>query len=84
MLLERTEPEYTDEARIANHEGSVLLQVDVDTDGYARNIAVLRPLGLGLDEQAVAAVAQWRFRPARRNGQKVASRVRLEIAFRLM
>ena len=84
ILLERTEPDYTDEARIANHEGSVLLQVDVDSDGYARNIAVLRPLGLGLDEQAVEAVEQWRFRPARRNGQKVASRVRLEIAFRLM
>ena len=84
MLLERTEPAYTDEARIANHEGSVLLQADVDADGYARNILVLRPLGLGLDEQAVDAVGNWRFRPARRNGQRVASRIRLEIAFRLM
>ena len=84
MLLERTEPDYTDEARIANHEGSVLLQVVVDTDGNARNIVVARHLGLGLDEQAVAAVKQWRFRPARRNGQRVASAVRLEIAFGLM
>lgn len=84
VLLEQTEPDYTDEARIANHEGNVLLQAVVDTDGRARNISVLRHLGLGLDEQAVAAVRQWRFRPARRNGQRVPSTVRLEIAFRLM
>ncbi len=84
VLLEQTEPDYTDEARIANHEGNVLLQVVVDTDGRARNISVLRHLGLGLDEQAVAAVRQWRFRPARRNGQQVPSTVRLQIAFRLM
>lgn len=83
-LLEQTEPDYTDEARIANQEGSVLLQADIDTDGYARNIRILRHLGLGLDEQAIEAVRQWRFRPARSNGRKAASRVRLEIAFRLM
>ncbi len=84
VLLERSEPEYTDEARIANHEGSVLLRVDVDTDGHARNITVLRHLGLGLDEKAIEAVRQWRFRPARLQGEKVATQVRLEIAFRLM
>ena len=84
ILLERTEPNYTDEARIANHEGGALLQVDIDAEGSARNIVVLRPLGLGLDEQAVAAVRQWRFRAARSQGRKVPSRVRLEIAFRVM
>ena len=84
VLLERTEPNYTDEARIANHEGSVLLQTDVDTEGNAQNIVVMRHLGLGLDEQAVQAVKQWRFRPARRAGQRVPCRVRLEIAFRLI
>lgn len=83
-LIERSEPEYTDEARIAEHEGSVLLRVDIDTDGYARNITVLRHLGLGLDEKAIEAVRQWRFRPARLRGEKVPTRVRLEIAFRLM
>jgi TonB family protein len=84
MLLERPEPDYTDEARIANHEGSVLLQTDVDSEGNARNIVVIRHLGLGLDEQAIQAVRRWRFRPARRNGQRVACRVRLEIAFRVI
>ncbi len=84
VLLERTEPEYTGEARIANHEGSVLLQADVNAEGRAANILVLRHLGLGLDEKAIEAVGQWRFRPARSHGRSVASRVRLEIEFRLM
>ena len=84
LLLERTEPEYTDEARIANHEGVALLQADIDSDGRARNIFVLRPLGLGLDEMAIQAVRQWRFRPARRAGRPVPFQVRLQIAFRVM
>lgn len=84
VLMERSEPDYTNEARIANHEGSVLLQADVDADGRPSNLLVVRPLGLGLDEEAVKAVRQWKFRPARRGGQRVASRVRLEISFRLM
>lgn len=84
VLIERTEPDYTHEARIANHEGSVLLQVDVDVDGMPVNILVLRHLGLGLDRKAVEAVQQWRFRPARSGGRKVPSRLRLEIAFRLI
>lgn len=83
-LLERTEPDYTDEARLANHEGTVLLRADIDTDGRAKNIRVVRPLGLGLDEKAAEAVREWRFRPARADGRRVASRIRLEIAFRLM
>ena len=84
VLLERTEPEFTEEARLARQEGSVLLQADIDTEGVAQNIQVLRYLGLGLDEKAVEAVQQWRFRPARQNGRRIPSRIRLEIAFRLM
>lgn len=84
LLLERTEPEYTDEARIANHEGGVLLRADIDADGRAQNVQIVRPLGLGLDEKAAEAVRQWRFRPARQGGRAVPYRVRLEIAFRLM
>ena len=84
LLLERTEPEYTDEARIANHEGAALLRADIDADGRAQNIRIVRPLGLGLDEKAAEAVRQWRFRPARQGGRAVPYQVRLVIAFRLM
>ena len=84
LLIERSEPDYTEEARIAGHEGSVLLQADIDEDGRATNLVVVRPLGLGLDEQAVKAVREWKFRPARKGGRRISSRVRLEIAFRFM
>jgi TonB family protein len=83
-LVERTEPGYTEEARIARHEGTVRIQVDIDADGNTRNPNVLQILGLGLDEQALAAVRGWRFRPARLDGRKVPSRIVLAIDFSLL
>ena len=80
----RVEPEYTDEARIARHQGAVLLQVTIDREGRAARFRLLRSLGLGLDEKAVEAVRQWKFRPARKDGKRVAVRANLEIIFRLM
>ena len=80
----RVEPEYTDEARIARHQGAVLLQVTIDREGRVAHFRLLRSLGLGLDEKAVEAVRQWTFRPARKDGKRVAVLANLEILFRLM
>jgi TonB family protein len=83
-LIERTEPEYTEEAFIGRTQGSVGIHVEIDTEGIPRNLQVVRPLGLGLDEQALAALKQWRFRPARKDGAAVACRVIYEINFSLL
>ena len=83
-LTDKTEPEYTDEARIARHEGRVVLRVDIAPDGRARNFRLLRSLGLGLDEKAVEAVRQWKFNPARKDGKKVTAVANIEINFRLL
>lgn len=83
-LTENSEPEYTEEARIARHEGSVLLQADVSASGEVRNVVLVRSLGLGLDEKAVEAVKGWRFKPARRGRQDVAFRATFEVNFRLL
>lgn len=83
-LEERTEPEYTEEARIARHEGTVRLEAEIDLDGRPQNPKVLTILGLGLDEQAVEAIRSWRFRPARLDGRKVPCRVVLAIDFSLL
>ena len=80
----REEPEYTDDARIARHQGSVLLQITIDREGRPRRFRLLRSLGLGLDEKAVEAVRQWKFHPARKDGKRVAVEVNLEIFFRLI
>ncbi len=77
-------PEYTDQARIGRQEGSVLLQVVINSSGQVAHFRLLRSLGLGLDEKAVEAVNQWTFRPARKDGKRVAVLANLEILFSLM
>jgi len=57
-------PVYTEEAKEAGLEGTVVLYAEVTPYGQAEGVRVLRSLGLGLDEKAVEAVRQWRFEPA--------------------
>jgi protein TonB len=77
------EPEYSDEARKAKHQGAAVLSVIVDSDGRTRDIRVVRSLGMGLDEKAVEAVRNWRFAPATKDGRPVAVLVHIEVDFRL-
>jgi periplasmic protein TonB len=83
-LLHAEEPEYSDEARRARHQGSVLLAIEVDVSGRATNIRVVRSLGLGLDERAVAAVQKWRFRPAMAGGRAVTAPAQVQVTFHLL
>ncbi|MCI0348948.1 MAG: TonB family protein [Acidobacteriales bacterium] len=77
------DPEYSEEARKAKYQGVVVLWVVVGPDGRVHDMRVSRPLGLGLDEKALEAVKQWRFEPARKDGQAVAVQVNIEVNFRL-
>ena len=84
-LLSKMEPEYTPEARTARFQGTVLLSVVVDTDGIARDITIMRGLGLGLDEKAAEAVSKWRFEPGRdADGNPTRVKATIEVNFRLM
>jgi periplasmic protein TonB len=83
-LLWKNEPEYTEEARKARVQGMVVLAIDVDTGGQARNIRVRQGLGLGLDERAVQAVSVWKFRPGSRNGKPVTTPAEIYVTFRLL
>jgi TonB family protein len=56
----------------------------VDVAGKAQSIKVMRSLGLGLDENAIQAVNQWKFRPGYRNGRPVAVIATVEVYFRLL
>ena len=82
-VVARVEPDYSEEARKAKYQGTVILSIEVGADGVPRNIKVARSLGLGLDEKAIEAVKQWRFRPGQKEGQAVATAVNLEVTFRL-
>ncbi len=77
------EPEYSEEARRAKHQGTVVLWLVVGPDGRPRDLRVLRSLGLGLDEKAMDAVRQWKFEPARKNGTPVSVRINVEVDFKL-
>ena len=77
-------PQYSDEARKAKYQGTVVLQVTITTDGRAVNISVVKGPGLGLEEKAIEAVRSWRFKPAiGPSGRPVPTIVPIEVTFRL-
>jgi TonB family protein len=84
VLLYKREPEYTQEARQAHYSGSVSLSVEIDPSGKATNIQVRRSLGLGLDEKAIEAVRQWKFKPGYKDGNPVTVAATIEVNFRTL
>jgi TonB family protein len=64
VLIQKVEPEYSPEARKAKLEGTVMLYVQINTNGDPTNIRVIKSLGLGLDEKAVESVKRWKFKPS--------------------
>jgi TonB family protein len=83
-VIYKVEPEYTEEARKARYQGTVILAIDVDEQGRATNVRVVQGLGLGLDEKAVAAIERWKFRPAIADGRAVRAPAVVEVNFRLL
>ncbi len=77
------DPEFSEEARKAKYQGTVVLWVVVGVNGRAGEIRVAQSLGMGLDEKAIEAVKTWRFEPARMNGQPVPVQVQVQVNFRL-
>ena len=77
------DPEYSDAARKAKYQGTVVLWVVVDPQGRPQQVKVVRSLGMGLDEKAMEAVRRWKFEPARKDGRPVAVQVNVEVNFRL-
>jgi TonB family protein len=76
-------PVYTDEARSLKLEGEVLLEVDFAANGQLHVNRVVRGLGHGLDEAAIAAANKMRFKPAMRSGQAVDSTAIVHVVFQL-
>lgn len=77
------EPEYSEEARKAKYQGTVVLSLVVGPDGIPRDISVNRSVGLGLDEKAIEAVKTWRFDPGKKDGRPVAVYANVEVNFHL-
>jgi TonB family protein len=82
-VISRVEPAYSDEARDAKYQGTVVVRATVHKDGTLTVDKVVRELGLGLDQKAIEALEMWKFKPATRNGEPVAVELNIEVNFNL-
>lgn len=83
VVIHNPDPEYSTEARQAKYQGDGIYTIIVDHEGNVASVKVVRPLGLGLDENAAQAVRTWKFKPAQKNGTPVAVVMKVEISFNL-
>jgi TonB family protein len=82
-LIWKVEPQYTQEARDAGIEGTVMLTVEISEEGMPDTIEIKSGLDPGLDRNAVDAVEQWLFKPGEKDGKPVRVAATIEINFRL-
>jgi TonB family protein len=82
-ILSKPAPTYTDDARAKKIEGEVLLEVVFEASGKIHVVRVVRGLGHGLDDAAVRAAEQIRFKPALKDGQPSDSTAMVHIIFQL-
>jgi TonB family protein len=84
VLVVQPEAEFSDEARRAKYQGLCLIGLIVDAQGNPQNVHVVRALGMGLDEKAMEAVRQYKFKPAMKDGKTpVPVELTIEVNFRL-
>jgi TonB family protein len=83
-VLFKLDPEYTEEARKAKLQGQIALSLTVEPDGTVSGVRILRSLGMGLDEQAIGAVMQWRFKPGMKDGKPVRVAAQVTVSFSLL
>jgi periplasmic protein TonB len=83
VLIFSVEPEFSEEARKAKVAGNVLVNLWVDTNGNPSHVHVIRGVGMGLDEKAMEAVRQYKFKPAMENGRPVLVELNVEVNFQI-
>jgi protein TonB len=83
QVIHSVEPEFTDDARRANYQGSVSIKLIVDSQGDPQDVRLASHLGMGLDEKALDAVRQYRFKPAMYQGHAVSVQIVIDVAFHL-
>lgn len=82
-VLYSVEPEFSEEARKAKTSGDVNVYLWVDERGNPTHVRVVRGMGMGLDEKAIEAVKQYRFKPAMENGRPVTVEMYVIVNFQI-
>jgi protein TonB len=83
VVIYQVDPEFSEEARKAKFMGIVTVNLWVDQKGLPENVHVVRGVGMGLDEKAVAAVKQYKFKPALEGGKPVTVEMNIEVNFQI-
>jgi TonB family protein len=82
-VISKVEPQFTEAARAARVQGTVVLEAVINEDGTPTVSRVVRGVGYGLDENAVRAIEQWRFQPGTKDGKPVKVALNVEVNFNL-
>lgn len=82
-LVSQVDPEFSEEARKAKFSGNVEVYLWVDENGNPSHVKVVRGVGMGLDEKAVEAVRQYKFKPAMQNGKPVKVDLYVDVNFQI-
>ena len=83
QVIYSVDPEFSDEARRAKYQGICVVSLIVDAQGNPQAIKIARALGMGLDEKAIEAVKQYKFKPAYYQGHPVPVMINIEVNFRI-
>ena len=83
QLIRSVQPEFTEDARRSNFQGSVSIKLIVDSQGNPQDVRLASHLGMGLEEKAIEAVKQYKFRPAMYQGHPVAVQIVMDVDFHL-
>jgi len=83
VLIHLASPEYTDNARKKKFNGDVQIYLWVDENGNPTHVRVVKGVGMGLDEKAVEAVRQYKFKPAMKNGKPVKVDLFINVNFQI-
>jgi protein TonB len=83
VVTQRVQPKYTDTARTARLSGVVIVEAVISKNGDVEQVKIVKPLPMGLAQEAEAAVRQWKFKPGTLNGQPVDVIFNLTVNFTL-
>lgn len=83
QLIYAPDPKYSSQARAAKYGGVSVVSLVVDAQGNPQNIQVIRHLQMGLDEETLAAVKHYKFKPATLQGKPVPVAVDIQVKFRI-
>jgi tetratricopeptide (TPR) repeat protein len=82
-IFSKTEPQYTDDARLAHMQGTVMMAAVLSADGHIEHILVLQTLAFGLTGTSIEAAKKIKFAPATKDGRTVSTWTQLEYNFNL-